>query len=97
MGLVHAWDNGLGVSGAEVERTARYRDISYAQTWVGYRRSRGNKPRACAYPVGKRKNRRGKGVSTPHGSPGGRQVIPQECGHAWYYITTINMKLIWTH
>jgi len=27
MGLVHAWDNGPGVSGTEPERTARYRAL----------------------------------------------------------------------
>ena len=32
MGPVHARDNGPGVSGTELERTARYRDLLYAQT-----------------------------------------------------------------
>ena len=31
MGLVHAQDNGPGVSGTERERTVRYRDLLYAR------------------------------------------------------------------
>ena len=31
MGLVHARDNGPGVSGTELERTARHRDLLYAR------------------------------------------------------------------
>jgi len=37
------------------------------------------------------------GASTPHRIPGGRQVIPQVCGHAWHDMTIINMKLFGTH
>ena len=80
IGPVHARYNGLGVSGAELERTARYRDLSYARTGIGYRRSHRNNSRACAYPVGI--NRRSLDASTPHGIPGGRRVIPQVCAHA---------------
>jgi len=29
VGHVHAWDNGLGVSGTESEHTSRYRDLLY--------------------------------------------------------------------
>ena len=53
MGLVHARDNILGVSGAELERTASYRDLLYAQKEIGYRRSHKDRPRACAYLAGK--------------------------------------------
>ena len=53
MGLVYARDNGPGVSDAELERTPRYRDLLYARTGVGYRRSHRNRLRACAYSVGK--------------------------------------------
>jgi len=45
MGLVHAQDNGQGVSGTEPEHTARYRDLLYAQTGIRYHRSHRNKPR----------------------------------------------------
>ena len=46
-------------------------------TGIGYHKSHRNRPRACAYAAGI--NRRDSGTSTPHGIPGGRQVIPQEC------------------
>ena len=78
MGPVHARDNGPGVSSAEPERTARYWDLLHTLTGIGYRRFHKNRPRACAYPTGT--NRRSRGAGTPHGIPGGRQVIPQECG-----------------
>jgi len=39
MGPVHARDNGPKVFGAELERTARYRDLLYARVGIGYRRS----------------------------------------------------------
>jgi len=80
MGPVLVRDNGPGVSGAEPECTARYKDLLYARTGIKYHRSHRNKRRACVYPAGI--NRRSRGASTPHGIPGGRQVIPQVCGHA---------------
>jgi len=40
MGLVHAWDNDPGVSGTEPERTARFRDLLYAQTGLIIRPNR---------------------------------------------------------
>jgi len=80
MGYVHARDNGPGVSGSEPERTARYRDLLYARTGIGYHRSHRNRPRDCTYPAGI--NRRSRGASTPHGIPGDRQVIHEVCGHA---------------
>ena len=73
MGLVLALDNDNGVSVAEPERTARYQDLLYARTGVGYHRSCRNMLRACAYPAGI--NKRSRGASTPHRIPGGRQVI----------------------
>jgi len=51
----------------------------YARIEIGYRRSHINRPRACAYLAGINRSR---GASTPHENPGGRQVIPQVCGHA---------------
>jgi len=45
IGLVHARDNGQGVSGAEPERTARYRDLLYARTGIGCHRSHRNRPK----------------------------------------------------
>jgi len=63
IGPVHIRDNGPGVSGAESEHTGRYLDLLYAQTRVGYRRSRRNRFRACAYPTGI--NMRSRGVSIP--------------------------------
>jgi len=52
MGLVHTRDNGLGVSGAEPERTSRNRDLLYARTGIAYRISNRNRPRTCAYLAG---------------------------------------------
>jgi len=74
MGPIFFWDNDHRVSGAEPEHVARYRDLLYAQIGVGYRKSRRNSHRACAYPAGI--NRWRTGASTPHGIPGSRQVIP---------------------
>ena len=70
MDPVHARDNGPGVSNAEPEHTARYRDLLYSQTGIEYRRSHRNRPMACAYPAGI--NMRSRGASTPHRIPGGR-------------------------
>jgi len=50
----------------------------YARTGIEYHRSDRNRLRACAYPV---RINRSRVVSTPHGIPGGRQVIPQVCGY----------------
>ena len=80
MGPVLARVNDHGVSGAEPECTARYQDILYARTEVGYRRSRKNRPRAYAYLAGI--NMRSMGASMPHGVLGSRQVIPEEYRHA---------------
>ena len=44
MGPVHARDNGQGVSGADLERTARYRDLLYARAGIGCHYSHRNKP-----------------------------------------------------
>ena len=66
MGPVHDRDNGQGVSGTELERTARYRDLLYARIGVEYRRSCRNRPRACAYPTGINRSR---GASTPPRNP----------------------------
>jgi len=63
MGLVHARDNGPGVSGAVSERTARCHDLLYARIGIGYRRSHKNRPRACAHPV--EINMRSRGASIP--------------------------------
>ena len=52
IGPVYTRDNGPGVSGAEPEYTARYRDLLHARAGEGYHRSRTNIPRACAYPAG---------------------------------------------
>jgi len=95
IGPIHALDNGPGVSGAEPERTARYQDLFYTRIGIGYRRSHRNRSRICAYPAGI--NRKSRGASIPHRIPGGGQGIPQVCGHAWYDMTTINMKLFETH
>ena len=78
MGPVLARDNDHGVSGAEPECTARYRELIVCPNGIGYRRSHINKPKV----IPGRNNRRSRGVSTLHGIPGGRQVIPQVCGHA---------------
>jgi len=78
MGPIYAWDNGLGVSDVEPKRTARYQDLLYARTGIGYRRSHRNRRRACAFPG---RNNRSRGASTPHGISGGCQVIPQVCSH----------------
>ena len=80
MGHVLAQNNDHGVSDTEPERTARYRDLLYARIGVGYHRFHRNRPRACTYLA--EINRRSMGASTPHGSPGGRQVISQVYGHA---------------
>jgi len=80
MGPIHAQDNGQGVYGTEPECTARYRDLLYTRTGIGYHRSHRNRPRACAYPTGI--SRKSRGASTPHGIPGSHQVIPQVCSHA---------------
>jgi len=45
MGLAYARDNGPGVSGTEPERIARYWDLLYARTEIGYHRSYRNRPR----------------------------------------------------
>ena len=95
MGPVHAWDNSPGASGAEPECTARYRDLLYARTGVGYRRSHRNRPRGYAYLAAI--NIRSKGASIPHEISGGRHVNSQECGHTWHDMITINMKLFRTH
>jgi len=94
MGPIHARDNGPGVSGAELECTARYRYLLFARIGIKYRRSYINRLRACAYFVGINRSR---GARTPHEIPGGRQMIPKVCGHAWHDMTTINMKLFGTH
>ena len=49
IGPVHARDNGQGVSSAEPERTARYRDLLYARTGIGCHRSHRNRPRDLWY------------------------------------------------
>jgi len=61
---LHARDNGQGVSDAEPERTARYRDLLYARTGIG-----------CPAPTGVGRGAYGttgrqgsRGVSAPHGS-----------------------------
>ena len=64
MGPVHARDNGQGVSGTELERTVRYRDLLYARTGIGCHRSYRNRPRGLWY-TGRQGSR---GASTPHGS-----------------------------
>jgi len=78
MGPVHVQDNGPGVFDAEPEHAARYRHLLYARTGIEYHRSHRNRSKACAYSAGINRSR---GASTPHGIPGGRQVIPQVCGH----------------
>ena len=45
MGAVHARDNDQGVSGTELERTARYRDLLYARIGIGCHDSHRNRPR----------------------------------------------------
>ena len=49
MGPVHARDSSLGLSSAEPERTARYRDLLRARTGIAYCRSHKNRPRACGH------------------------------------------------
>ena len=74
MGPVHARDNGQGVSSIEPERTARYRDLLYAQTGIGCHIPTGIG--LGAYDITGRK--RSRGASTSHGSawwpPGRIQV-----------------------
>ena len=70
IGPVHAQGNGSGVSGTEPERTARYRDLLYARTGVGFHRSHRNRLRTCAYPAGIK--RMSRGASRPHGISSGR-------------------------
>jgi len=53
MGHVYARDNSPGVSSAESKRTARCRNLLYAQTGVEYCWSCRNRLRACAYPTEK--------------------------------------------
>ena len=74
MGLVHARDNSKGVSGAEPERTARYRDLLYARKGIGCHRSYRNRPRGLWHtPAG-----RGVGVPVhPTKRPGGLHVESQ--------------------
>ena len=78
MGPLLARDNDHGVSGAEPERTTRYQKLIVRPNGIGYCRSHRNRPKACAYSE---ENKRSGDASTPHGIPGGRQVIPKECGH----------------
>ena len=80
MDHVLARDNDHGVSGAKPERTARYQKLIVRPNEIGYRRSYRNRHKACAYPGGV--NKRSRDASTPHGIPGGLQVILKECGHA---------------
>ena len=47
---VHAQDNGLGVSGDELERSAKYQDLLYARTVIGCHRSHRNGPGAYGTP-----------------------------------------------
>jgi len=61
---VHAQDNGLGVSGAELERSARYQDLLYARTVIGCHRSHRNRPRGLWHT--RQEIRRSRGVSKPH-------------------------------
>ena len=53
MGPVHTGDNGPGVSDVETECTAKYWDLLYARTRVGYRRSHKDRLRTCVYSTGK--------------------------------------------
>ena len=53
MRSIHARDNILGVSGAELECTVRYRDLLYARRGVRYHRSHRNRLKSCAYSAGK--------------------------------------------
>ena len=48
MGPMHARDNGPGVSGIEPERTARYRDLLYAEGLS----IRPNRNRVSPFPIG---------------------------------------------
>ena len=79
MGPVLARDNDHGVSDAEPERTAGYQKLIIHSNRIGI---------ADPIEIGLgfahsgRSNRRSRGASTPHGLPGGRQVIPKECDHA---------------
>jgi len=90
MGLVHTRDNGPEVSSAELEHTAKYWDLLYVRTGIEYCRSHRNRSRVFAYSAGINRSR---GANTPHRIPGGHQVIPQVCGHAWLDKTTINITL----
>ena len=45
MDHIHTWDNSQRVSGAELESTARYRVLLFAQIGAGCRYSHRNKPR----------------------------------------------------
>ena len=80
MGPVLARDNDQGVSGAELECTARYRDLLYVIIGAGYRCSHRNRPRGL---LRIRKEVRRAGVPAyPTETLGGLQDESQECGHA---------------
>jgi len=76
MGLVHARDNGPGVSGAKSEHTARYQDLLYTRTRIGCVATPTRiGPEAYDIP-----DRRSGGVEVPINPteiPGGLQVEPK--------------------
>ena len=83
MSPLHAWDNGLGESETEPERTARYRPLDTGSYYKPVGLSiRPNRNRVSPLPkgiypgdYGTPDRRQGsRGASTPHEKPGGLQV-----------------------